>query len=57
MAGIQVSPEIKEGRNQLAVTVVLGHAIKHIYNSGLSTILLPEIKLGLGLTGTQLEFF
>ena len=54
MAGIQVSPEIKEGRNQLAVTVVLGHAIKHIYNSGLSTILLPEIKLGLGLTGTQL---
>ena len=54
MAGIQVSPEIKEGRNQLALTVVLGHAIKHIYNSGLSTILLPEIKLGLGLTGTQL---
>ena len=54
MAGFQVSPEIKEGRNQLAVTVVLGHAIKHIYNSGLSTILLPEIKLGLGLTGTQL---
>ena len=54
MPGIQVSPEIKEGRNQLALTVVLGHAIKHIYNSGLSTILLPEIKLGLGLTGTQL---
>ena len=54
MAGIQGSPEIKEGRSQLAVTVILGHAIKHIYNSGLSTILLPEIKLGLGLTGTQL---
>ncbi|MDP6512513.1 MAG: MFS transporter [SAR202 cluster bacterium] len=54
MAGIQVAPEVKEGRNQLAVTVVLGHAIKHIYNSGLSTILLPEIKLGLGLSATQL---
>ncbi|MCH8310453.1 MAG: MFS transporter [Chloroflexi bacterium] len=54
MAGIQVAPEIKKGRNQLAVTVVLGHAIKHIYNSGLQTILLPEIKLGLGLSATQL---
>lgn len=54
MAGIQVSPDIKKGRNKLAVTVVLGHAIKHIYNSGLQTILLPEIKLGLGLSATQL---
>lgn len=54
MAGIQVAPEIKRGRNKLAVTVVLGHAIKHIYNSGLSTIILPEMKLGLGLSGTQL---
>ena len=54
MAGIQVAPEIKKGRNKLAVTVVLGHAIKHIYNSGFQTILLPEIKLGLGLSATQL---
>jgi MFS family permease len=54
MAGIDVAPELKKGRNKLAVTVVLGHAIKHIYNSGLSTILLPEIKLGLGLSATQL---
>jgi MFS family permease len=54
MAGIEVAPELKKGRNKLAVTVVLGHAIKHMYNSGLSTILLPEIKLGLGLNATQL---
>lgn len=54
MSDIHVDPEIKKGRNQLAVTVVIGHAIKHIYNSGLQTILFPEIKLGLGLTATQL---
>jgi len=49
-----LAPEIRRGRNQLATTVVLGHAIKHIYNSGLQTILLPEIKIGLGLSATQL---
>jgi len=54
MRPIRVSAEVKRGRNQLAVTVVLGHAIKHIYNSGFQTILLPEIKLGLGLSATQL---
>jgi MFS family permease len=54
MQSITVSEEIKKGRNQLAFTVVLGHAIKHIYNSGFQSILLPEIKLGLGLTATQL---
>ena len=51
---IQVSPELKRGRNQLAATVVVGHAIKHIYNSALQSILFPEIKIGLGLSGTQL---
>ncbi|MCH7785992.1 MAG: MFS transporter [Chloroflexi bacterium] len=50
---IQVSPELRRGRNRLAVTVILGHAIKHIYNSALQTILLPEIKIGLGLSATQ----
>ena len=54
MQSIKVTEELKRGRNQLAVTVVLGHAIKHIYNSGFQTILLPEIKLGLGLSATQL---
>ena len=54
MESITVSDDLKRGRNRLAVTVVLGHAIKHIYISGLQTILLPEIKFGLGISATQL---
>ena len=49
-----VTTELKRGRNQLAATVVLGHAIKHIYNSGFQSILLPEIKIGLSLSATEL---
>lgn len=48
-----VSAEARRGRNRLAATVVLGHAIKHIYNSGLQSILLAVIKDDLGLTGAQ----
>ena len=54
MATIKLTPDIRRGRVLLAFTVVLGHAIKHIYNSGLQTILLPEIKIGMGLSATQL---
>ena len=53
MASIQVTEDIKRGRNQLAVTVVLGHAVKHIYNSGLQSVILAVIKDDLNLTGTQ----
>ena len=49
-----VPPEIRRGRNRLAATVVVGHAVKHLYQSGLQVILLPEIKIGLGLSATQL---
>jgi MFS family permease len=48
-----LSEEIKRGRNRLAITVVLGHAIKHIYNSGLRSVLLTAIKDDTGLTGAQ----
>src|SRR5688500_3893329 len=41
------------GRNRFATTIVLGHALKHIYLSGFSTVLIPEIKLGLNLSATQ----
>lgn len=51
---IRVSPEVRRGRNKLAATVVGGHAVKHIYNAALTFILLPVIKVSLGLTGTQL---
>jgi MFS family permease len=53
MVAINVAPEVKKGRNQLAATVVLGHAVKHIYNSGLQGILLAVIKDDLGLSGSQ----
>ena len=48
-----LSEEIKRGRNRLAVTVVLGHAIKHIYNSGLRSVLLTAIKDDTGITAAQ----
>ena len=53
MATIQVTEDVRRGRNQLAVTVVLGHTVKHIYNSGLQSVILAVIKDDLNLTGTQ----
>ena len=53
MEAIHVAPEVRAGRNKLAATVVLGHAIKHVYNSGMQSIILPEIKISLGLSATQ----
>ncbi len=47
------TPDVKRGRNVLMATVVLGHGIKHIYNAGLHSLILPEIKIGLGLSGAQ----
>src|SRR3989304_281955 len=42
------------GRTRFAATIVLGHALKHLYISSLSTQLLPEIKSSLALSATQL---
>ena len=42
-----------EGRARFAATVVVGHALKHLLTSGLSSVLMPEIKIGLSLTATQ----
>ena len=53
MTAIEVAPEVRRGRNQLAVTVVLGHAVKHLYNSGLQSVILAVIKDDMGLTGAQ----
>ena len=50
---LPLSDEIRQGRNRLAVTVVLGHAIKHIYNSGLRSVLLTAIKDDTGITAAQ----
>ena len=53
MAAFRVSSEVRRGRVQLAATVVLGHTVKHIYNSGLQSVLLAVIKDDMGLTGAQ----
>lgn len=50
---VPLTEEIKRGRNRLAITVVLGHAIKHIYNSGLRSVLLTAIKDDTGITAAQ----
>ena len=50
---VTLSEEVRRGRNRLAITVVLGHAIKHMYNSGLQSVLLAVMKDDLGLTATQ----
>ena len=34
-----VPDELRKGRNQLASTVILGHTVKHIYNSALPLLL------------------
>ena len=51
MATAEVSAEIRRGRNRLAATVILGHAVKHIYNSGLQSVILASMKKDMGLTG------
>ena len=48
----EVSPEIKAGRNRLAVTVIIGHAVKHVFNSALP-LLLAMMKADLALSATQ----
>lgn len=53
MQSIEVSPEVRQGRNKLAATVIIGHGVKHIYNSALQVILLPVIKDDLGYSATQ----
>ena len=53
MSTAPVAADLKRGRSQLAAAVVLGHAIKHIYNSGLQQIVLPEIKIGLAINDSR----
>ena len=49
----EVSPEIKAGRNRLAVTVIIGHAVKHVFNSALP-LLLAMMKADLALSALSL---
>jgi MFS family permease len=39
--------------NRFAAIIIIGHALKHVYIAGFQAVLLPEIKLGLNLSSTQ----
>jgi FSR family fosmidomycin resistance protein-like MFS transporter len=45
--------ELMRGRGMVAGTIVVGHAIKHLYNSGQSSLIMPEISKDLDLTRAQ----
>ena len=53
MQNAQVDPLVTRGRKKVAGTIVVAHAVKHIYNSGQSSLIMPEIKIGLGLSRAQ----
>jgi FSR family fosmidomycin resistance protein-like MFS transporter len=39
--------------NRFAAIIIVGHALKHVYIAAFQAVLLPEIKLGLNLSSTQ----
>ena len=47
------APAATGSDKRFAWTIILGHALKHIYISGFSAVLLPEIKLSMNLSNTQ----
>ena len=46
-------PVATRGRATAAAAIVFAHTIKHIYNSGMTSLIMPEVKIGLGLTRAQ----
>ena len=53
MTAQRLDSDITRGRTKVAAAVVVGHAVKHVYNSSLRGIVLPEIKIGLELSRSQ----
>ena len=47
------NPDATRGRKKAAATIIVAHAIKHVYNSGQISLIMPEIKVGLGLSRAQ----
>ncbi|MPZ48861.1 MAG: MFS transporter [Dehalococcoidia bacterium] len=43
----------RAARNRFATIIVVGHALKHLLMSGVYSVLIPEIKISLGLSATQ----
>ncbi|HWC29129.1 MAG TPA: MFS transporter [Dehalococcoidia bacterium] len=48
-----VAERTRAGRGRFAAVIVVGHAIKHTLTSSVQSALIPEIKLSLGLSATQ----
>ncbi len=40
-------------RRNAAITIIFAHAVKHIFHAGQISLIMPEIKLGLGLNRAQ----
>jgi MFS family permease len=45
--------DLTRGRTKIAATIFVAHAIKHLYNSGQGSLIMPEIKISLGLNRAQ----
>ena len=45
--------KLGEQRFRAAAAIVVGHAVKHLYNGGMRNIIMPQIKIGLGLNRAQ----
>ena len=46
----ETKPDITRGRAYMAAVIMVGHMTKHLYNSGFSKLILPEIKVELNLS-------
>ena len=44
---------LSHARKRVAATILVAHAAKHIYNSGQSSLIMPEIKIGLQINRAQ----
>jgi MFS transporter, FSR family, fosmidomycin resistance protein len=53
MPELEPSADAKRGRTKIAATIFVAHAIKHLYNSGQGSLIMPEIKISLGLSRAQ----
>ena len=41
------------GRKNAAIAILFAHAVKHIYHSGMASLIMPEIKMALSLNRAQ----
>jgi FSR family fosmidomycin resistance protein-like MFS transporter len=53
MPELDPSADTTRGRTKIAATIFVAHAIKHLYNSGQGSLIMPEIKISLGLNRAQ----